>query len=373
MHAMRSFLHACALAGLAAAMSGTAMSARAGAGTLAVSVEPVSSPVTYSSTSPALTTYLGLQVSLTNAGRNTINHVTVTVTVSATDPAEPVELFDPAFYLPSSCQQTSSAQFTCSILQLKSGTSFPAAPFTVFYKAPPRRVNGTADDAGTDFIRADAHVVYAEGPNGPHSVPQNSIRDFAFPDLVRLVTPNPAKVTSAVPHSGASLFTGTDGIPTATNPATEKASIPTLSVPFAVADIAITDNTADPQCANLGHFFHCPVYVTSVRDGASQEVQFPHSPWLATTYRVAESNLKMSTWKILNSAQLLYTGGIFTDFPVPVCVNSAPNAGAPTDAHPAGVPCIVSSQCIKKDTWGSRKGYCEWNLINTRNGSLKIL
>jgi hypothetical protein len=64
--------------------------------------------------------------------------VTVTVTVSATDTAEPIELFDPAFYLPSSCQQTSSTQFTCSIQQLKSGRSFPAAPFTVFYKAPPR-------------------------------------------------------------------------------------------------------------------------------------------------------------------------------------------------------------------------------------------
>jgi hypothetical protein len=370
---MKSFLRACAVAGFAAAMTGTVTSTWAGAGSVAVSVDPVSPQVTYSSTSHALTTYFALQVSLRNTGQNTINDVTITVTVSATDPAEPIELFDPTSYLPSSCTKTSSAQFSCSIRQMPSGTSFPATPFTVFYLAPPRLVNGTADDAGSDFIRADAHVVYAEGPNGPNSQPQNSARDFPFPSLVLLGTVTPVNVKSAVPKSGASLFTAADGIPSAANKATENAAIPALGVQYAIADILITDNTADAQCLNLGHFFQCSTFATSIQDGSSQEAQFPNSPWLMTTYRVDASNLKLPVSKILNSVQLLYTGGVFNDFPVSACVNGAPNAGVPTDAHPAGVPCVLSSQCFKKGTSGSQNGYCEWNLINTRNGSLKIL
>jgi hypothetical protein len=369
---LKSLLRACVAAAATAAVLGNVTPAFAAAGEITASVTAVSPQVTYSSTGTGLTTFFALQGQLTNGSPNTINDVTITVKVSATDPAEQIELFDAGSYLPSACTQTSPSQFTCALRQLKSGASFPATPFTVFYKAPVKVVNGVADGVGADTIKADVHLVYAEGTRDTPSVPQNSVRDLTFASLVTLGTDTQVNVKSAVPKSGASLFTDA-GVPSAANKAAERADIPSLSVPFAISDITIGDNTADAQCINLGHFYQCPVFFTSIQDGSLQEALFPNPPWLTTIYRIDLTNLKIPTSKLLTSVQLLYTGGIFTDFPVLACVNGAPNTGAPTDAQPAGVPCVLSSQCFKKGTLGSENGFCEWDLINIRNGSLKIL
>jgi hypothetical protein len=378
MYPLKSLWRPCVAAVLLMVGSGGPGSAFAGAGEISAQVTAVSPQVTYATTSPPLNTYFVLQGSLANTGGNTINNITFTVTVSATDTAEQIQLFSPTTLLPPGCSQTGPGQFTCTILQLKSGASFTPSPFTIFYKAPVQVINGTADNAGSDFARADVHVVYAEGTNGvPNSQPQNSIADFGFPSLVLFGTNTPSNVKSAVPQSGSILFTSTDGIPTTGNKSTEKAAIPSFTAPYALSDITITDNTADPQCTNLGNFFQCSFYSTTIKDAQQNEVPFPTSPWLTTTYRIDASNLKLTPSKVLNNVQLYYIPDGspigFTGIPVLACVNSAVNTGGPGDAHPAGVPCVLSAQCFKKGTSGSQNGYCEWNLINIRNGTLKIL
>ena len=87
----------------------------------------------------------------------------------------------------------------------------------------------------------------------------------------------------------------------------------------------------------------------------------------------------MSPAKVLNSVVLSYTGGpvdILTGLPryqnttVNACVNGSVNT-----APNAGLPCILSSQCYKRSTPGwtlDLDGDCEWTLINSENGTLKI-
>jgi hypothetical protein len=354
----------------ATALSGNVTSAFAGAGTLELSLTAKTPQVTYASP-PGLKTWFVTQISLANKGNNTINDIAFKISLSATDAAEQFDIIT-SQVLPAGCIKTGTAEFTCQVRQMKRGTSFPDSPFTVAYTAPARVVNGVADADDTDFIKADVQVAYAEQFNGvPNSRPQNSVQTFTVDQLVRLGTNISDDVKSAVPklEGTTPMFTGADGIPTSGNKLTERAEIPTLSIPYALSEIKIDDITADTRCTNLGHFFKCPQYLTTVQDGSLQDVQFanPASP-LMTVYRIDASNLRMSTSKTLNSVQLLYTGGSFTDEPVPVCSNGVPNTGVK-----AGLPCVLAAQCFKKGTSGSQNGYCEWDLINIRNGTLKIL
>src|SRR5262245_11344213 len=71
-----------------------APSAFAGAGTLSASMVPLSDNVSYSIESPALQTFVGFTIAVTNSGRNTINHISFTVNARATDPGERVGMLD---------------------------------------------------------------------------------------------------------------------------------------------------------------------------------------------------------------------------------------------------------------------------------------
>jgi hypothetical protein len=252
--------------------------------------------------------------------------------------------------------------FTCNIGQLKAGAAFPG--FQVFYKAPVKVTNGTADADHTDFVDLHMQVVYAERFGGPTSPPQNSIVDFdtAPTDSVELGTTNPDRIKSGVPKSGASLYTGEAGIPTSSNKSTMLAKVPTLSgaQTSTTADLQITRVTdADAQCAAQGHFTECPTYSVTIPGTFS---------FLTTTYRIDASSLKMPANKILNSVVIQYFSSTAQVIPDPV--GACPALNTPRGD---GIPCINKQQCYKNNAQPATiAGDCEWELINTKNGFTKF-
>lgn len=345
---------------LASMSCGVASSAFAGAGTLSATMTRLADNVTYSIASPAMPTYVGFTIGLSNSGGNTINNISFTVKARATDTAETVALFSG---LPAGCNPNPSdaSEFTCTVGQLQAGQSI--ASFTVFYKAPVKVLNNQYDDPGTDFVDLHLQVVYAERFGGvPSSPPQNSVADFdtATANSVEIGTNNPTRVKSGVPkNQTVSLYTGTAGIPTSTNKSTMLASIPALGA-VTTADLSI-DPASDPSgCLTQGHFTQCPTYSVTIPGTLL--------PYLTTTYRIDASNLQMAPNKILNGTLILYTGGTFVDTPVGACTNGQPNTGSLE-----GLPCVLSKQCYKNNAQpADLAGDCEWILINTKNGLTKF-
>lgn len=372
----------------------TAMSAATSvfgaAGTITSQVVPLTSPVTYSTTSsPPLETFVAYTVNFTNAGGNTINDVRFTFTASATDAAETVALFNPAVYLPPDCAQTGVSSFACTKRQLRSGETFFTQPIVVFFRAPVKVVggNGVGDAPGTDFVNVGGDLVYAEGQSGGNPPPNSAVTWAGA--AVSLGTDNPVNIKSAVPKTGAKVFTGSGGVPVPETPAVPNAqfaellNVPSLLGAFTVAEIQI-DRFTDPidlaNCTNGGRFTVCPTFRTTVANNGT-ETRFldPANP-LRFVYRMDASNQKLSGPKILNSTTILYTGRKYDpvtnqevfpswlDQPVGVCVNGLPRKD--------GLPCIEGSKCYKKnDTGGipALEGDCEWTLINTGNGIGKLL
>ena len=256
---------------------------------------------------------------------------------------------------------------------------------TVFFIAPEKVVgcvpilpattcSPVGDFDGTDKISTNLSVVYAEVTNGGNPSP-NSNLDIPQ-TLVVLGTANPTDVKSAVPKSGAKFFTGAGGFP---KNATDQRLAETVIVPsltsgdFTTASLVIvkvndSDNSVEgSNCLTAGHFKECPTYSTTIAG------TFPNSPWLKTIYRIDASNLKMSGPKILNSVSIKYTNTLrgFNDKDVPkVCTNDQPETGAN-----AGLPCVLSSICYRKNDTGGISDLeydCEWTLINIENGLIKI-
>jgi hypothetical protein len=281
----------CNLRSLAAAMAlalTAVSSAWAGAGVVSGSITPLGgSNVTYSIASPVMDTFVGYTVALSNTGGNTVNGISFTVTASATDAAEAVVLVNESFYLPAACAKTAPNVFSCTVGQLGAGASFPS--FQVFYKSPVKVLNGSADTDGTDFVNLTMHVEYAEGSNGanPNNPPDNSIRDFDAPPVL-LGTFNADHIKSGVPKTGASLYTGTGGIPTGSNKSTMLANVPPLTASFTTAELQITRvtddaNTGDAACIAQGNFRECPTYGVTIPGTFA---------FLTTTYRIDASSLK---------------------------------------------------------------------------------
>jgi hypothetical protein len=337
-----------------------------GAGALSASMTPLSDGVTYSIASPPLDTYVGYTIALANAGGNTINNISFTVKARATDPAESVVLFNPAQYLPANCSANPSdaSEFNCSVGQLNAGASIAA--FTVFYKAPLQNLNGHFDTPGSDLVDLHLRVVYAERLGGvPRSRPHNSVAEFDTASgsprgSVVLGTANPDLIKSGVPKTGASLYTGTAGVPTADNRSTMLAGIPGTGA-ISTAQLRITRELEGEQgeCLNQGHFRECPTYDVTVPG------TFPASSPLSTTYRIDVSSLKLPASQILNSVLITYTGDGLVNVPVGACTNGAPGF------H--GIPCVLSKQCYPSNAQpAGLAGDCEWILINTKNGLTKF-
>ena len=376
-------------------------------------VKALANPVTYSTPMsgkiPALQTYVGFTVGdpspggllLSNSSGNTLNDVTITFTARVTDPAELLTFHLPEVYvLPLGCTRgtvpPNTVTVTCKVRQLRNGDGFPA--FTVFFVAPQKvcqpispdnACGGIGDVLGSDTVSTNVTVVYAEGLSGPNPVHPNSNQERPQPDLVVLGTTNPVNVKSAVPKTGAKVFTGIGGVPVPATPETPKSqfaellNIPSLTGTYAVAEIVVdtfTDLNDVANCMNGGRFSLCPVFRTSVaNNGVETRFLEPLNP-LTFIYRIDASNIKMSPSKLLNSVSIKYTGKKYdtiTDseiappwdnYEVPkVCVNNQPSKD--------GLPCVLNSRCYKKNETGgnaSLENDCEWTLINTGNGLLKL-
>lgn len=370
----------------ATAMS-VATSALGAAGAITPQVTPLTSPVTYSAnSSPPLETYVAYTLNFTNTGGNTINDARFTFVATATDTAETVALFNPAVYLPAGCAQTGVNSFACTKRQLQAGESFFTQPIVVFFRAPVKVVGGLGDAPGTDFVNVGGDLVYAEGTSGKNP-PPNSATTWTGPQ-VSLGTDNPVNIKSAVPKTGAKVFTGQGGVPVPATPEVPKTqfaellNIPSLPGAHAVAEIVV-DTFTDPNdvanCMNGGRFIICPAFTTSVvNNGVETRFLDPLNP-LTLIYRIDASNNKLSPTKLLNSVSITYSGkkydpdtgaqvGNWSNEEIPkVCVNNQPRKD--------GLPCVLNSRCFKKnDTGGipALENDCEWTTVNTGNGLIKI-
>jgi hypothetical protein len=355
----------CNLRSLAAAMAlalTAVSSAWAGAGVVSGSITPLGgSNVTYSIASPVMDTFVGYTVALSNTGGNTVNGISFTVTASATDAAEAVVLVNESFYLPAACAKTAPNVFSCTVGQLGAGASFPS--FQVFYKSPVKVLNGSADTDGTDFVNLTMHVEYAEGSNGanPNNPPDNSIRDFDAPPVL-LGTFNADHIKSGVPKTGASLYTGTGGIPTGSNKSTMLANVPPLTASFTTAELQITRvtddaNTGDAACIAQGNFRECPTYGVTIPGTFA---------FLTTTYRIDASSLKKAPGKILSDVIIKYSDPAAVPPVQETIVGQCAGLNTPRSD---GIPCINKQVCYKNNAQpAALASDCEWELINTKNG-----
>ena len=353
------------------------------AGTLQpdVTVSPLQINVTYSETSPVLNTYAGFTVTgFGSTGPNTINDLTVMIEAKVTDGAEKLALHLPEVYLaglPANCDKPAVAAnpltITCRFKQFRSGDTFP--PFTVFYKAPVKVVNGDADGVTDDYISMKYTILYAEGLNDCANGCVNSLIERPFPDQVLLGTTNPTDVKSGVPKNGAKLFLGT-GVPKneENKKFTVEAQIPPLSELYATATLKVqsvssTDSTPEGvQCGNLGNFVECPTYTTQVVDPKMDDapITFTIANPLKQIYRIDGANVKRSANQLLNNVQILYyPDGISTPEAVQTCTND--------QADPNGIPCVLSFQCYKpNEKTPDLARDCEFVTIGLRNGRLTL-
>lgn len=332
------------------------LAAWAGAGDLRITVEALSNNVTYSrlaSTSPArpaLNTFVGYRISVANVGGNTINNISVVGAASVTDPKE--QALVSSVEGPYACAPSGST-VNCAIGQLKAGQA--AAPFVVFFKAPPKDANLpiTADGVAgacdtTDCVRFSGQLLYAETTGGANSVPQNSIIAFG-PSDVTLGTNNPTLVRSAVQKSGGTLFTGDAALTTGTNPFATSLAVPS-SASYTTAEISLSPV---PVCSVLSQCFASSITAPGT-----------FSPYLAITLRLDASAIVKGTK--IESVTVQYEGQ-----DVGLCAS-------PTTPRNDGIPCIASRREYPKNSRNGAafpielEGDFEWILLNIRNGSYKI-
>src|SRR5690349_15725540 len=150
-------------------------SALAGAGIITTTVTPLTNSVTYSSTAttvpprPALVTFVGYTVTVTNGGGNTINNIVFTGAATVTDTDEKA-VFSSAEGASCTTTNADHTAVQCTIGQLTAGRSFPT--FALFFTAPAKDTatplpNGdSAHCDTTDCVHFNGATIYAEGTGG---------------------------------------------------------------------------------------------------------------------------------------------------------------------------------------------------------------
>lgn len=330
--------------------------ARAAAGDITISVEALSTNVTYSRAAttsparPALNTFVGYRISVANVGGNTINNISVVGAAAVTDPQE--QALVSSVDGPHACTLGAST-INCTIGQLKAGQA--AAPFVVFFKAPLKDANAPLTPDGvagacdtTDCVRFSGQLLYAEATGGANSVPQNSISAFGPVD-VTLGTDNPTLVRSAVQKTGGTLFTGDAALTTGTNPFATRLAVPS-STTYTTAEINLSPV---PVCSVLTQCFTSSITAPGT-----------FSPYLTITLRLDASAVARGTK--IESVTVQYEG-----LDVGLCAS-------PTTPRNDGLPCIASRTAYPKNSRNGAafpielEGDFEWILLNIRNGSYKI-
>lgn len=354
----RVFSRLPALAGVGILVAASLLSTgpvRAGSGLLTTVVTPLSTNVTYSDGSTGLATYMGYTVAIANdpSNTNTINNVRFTATAAATDAAE-----KPTFLSAdgATCSVTNAdgTSISCTVGQLRAGQAYPT--FAVFFRAPAKVTNGTADGAGQDAVSFAGTTYYAEGTGGvPQSPPNNSAAAWTSTPSVALGTTNPTLVRSVVPKSNANLqiFTGQNAVTTSAVPFATSVNVPPVAA-FTTADIALSP-IADPNCSNFNTCYLSQITIPGT-----------FLPYLAITLRMDNLNIKKGTQ--IGSVVIYYEG-------VPVGDCASPTT--PLTGTATGTPCIAKRIDYKSKNvpgWtADLDGDFEWQILNLKNGGFKVL
>lgn len=329
----------------------------AGAGVLRTDVAPLAPSVTYSTLAttsparPALNTFVGYRVRIANNGGNTINNVRFIGGSTVTDAQERATIS--SIEGPVSCQiGADEVSLDCDIGQLKGGEAAPE--FIVFFAAPVKDAGSPLPDgqAGacdtSDCVTFAGTTFYAEGTGGVgSSQPINSTVEWG--SQVTLGTFNPTVVKSAVPRSGARLFTGDAGLTSGADRFSTTIVVPS----GAVATTAEIAETSQAVCSVLTE-----CYVSAITAPGT------FSPYLTIVLRVDQAVIPKGTK--IQSVSVQYEGE-----DVGLCAS-------PTTPRTDGKPCIAERRAYPGN---SRSGALfpvelendfEWTLINLGNGSYKI-
>ena len=208
-----------------ATLGGTGFTATASAQQRIVdtTITRLSDAVTYSALAqekparPALTTYVGYLVSITNNGTNTLNNVYFTGGSSIDEARKAI--FTPSDGSPC-VQGASDTQVLCNLGQVRSGQ---LRDFVVFFATP------LAPDplpSSVERVSFSGTTFFSEGTSDSPTSPANSSSPSNV-ESVALGTDNPTRVRTGVRKPGGALFTG-DGAPTAGSPAAIFASLMTV-------------------------------------------------------------------------------------------------------------------------------------------------
>jgi hypothetical protein len=339
---------------------GGAAPAFAGAGEITTTVTPLTDNVTYSSLAtsrtPALDTFVGYLVSVRSdaSTTNTINNVVFTATTTVTEPDEAAE-FSSADGItctataPPAGSPPNARSIRCAIGQLRAGEAYP--PFAVFFKAPVADPSGPPPE---DDVQFSGITYYGEGTGGePQSTPDNSTDEWNAAD-VRLGTPNPTLIKSAVSKDGGTLFTGT-GVSTSTIPFVTSVKIPPAQASYTTATIAVNPTApagTDPDCVNFTTCYLSQLTIPGTFD-----------PSLSIVLRQDASTIKPGTK--IGSVIVRYFPDAGGAYVVGLCAS-------PTTPRSDGLPCIAESidyKNRKAPGWTPElDGDFEWRLLNRNNG-----
>jgi hypothetical protein len=364
----------------------------AAAGMITATVTPLETTVTYSTVGPnEQTFYVGYTVTFFNKSPNTINHVSFRGTTRVTDPGETAEYDSAEDWTCSEVQRSGNAiTVSCPLGSFAGGQT--KGPFAVFFRSP---VRATAPQVTVDYVDFDGLIVQQEGFNGPPNTWSNSI--YVVPrESVLLGTNTPENVKTAVPKSGATIFTGDGSDPSVGDPITTKVIIPPL-LKFTTAKLF---EQKQAVCLGFNNFVDC----------YTSEITLPgeFTPYLTIVLRQHASTFKSSdTMPNIENVVVRYDYVDSFNQPQTHLVGRCSNETTP---DPTGLPCLVwppkstvtasntSPFCTRtwvvrdhgnsKDTNHKDKhgewvevctpvnlnlsGYFEWVIISRKNGGFNL-
>ena len=364
--------HAALCAALGVAAPGLALAGVAGV--LTTTVTTLATNVTYSTVAKSgapLVTYIGYEFTTTYTGTNTTNNVQLRGNVAITDPAELATLALDTVNSPSFCRSeagTTALRLICDLPQLRSTTQ--PVTFQVFFKAPAKVVNGAADTNGSDFVSLSGATVYAEQSDGagntnnsvPWVAPPLQDPTLEVPPRVELGTFNPTVIRSVLPKSGGKLFTGNAGIASKDDLFGTNVTVPAYPSYTKTDIFESVDALDDCSIAVLStptRMQPCFKLDLSIVDGGGTTAVFPSA--LAIKLSIDGSIIPQKVKP--SDLTVQYEG---------VTVGACPALNVPLSGPPY-TPCINTAVRIKDNKNPDRDGDIEFELLNYRNGTFRVL
>lgn len=220
---------------------------------VSVSAIAVSTAISYSEPAqnrkPALDSVVTYLVTITNDSGNTINKVRYEPTFSAANSVlaslDAVFIEDPG----SPCKFDATAippRVVCQVGQVQAQN--PTTTFAIFFKSPlnPNEPLGPDQQPKLGSFTLGGTVYFAEGTNDDPSAPNSNA--VMLPVVVTLGTTSATLVKSGVRKGGGSVFTGTGGVPTATDPNASLLSVPALPSGYNFGFSKLDETETTPGC-----------------------------------------------------------------------------------------------------------------------------